>query len=257
MGSSKAVCLAVVCASLVSGCFAHHEATVQTALLPPPSEAPVRHTGRLWVELGEATWATQCRAPLGQREVCFANVRRSMLGALSRGLWTSFSEVSAYEGEAIAPGDYRLKLDVSLDAAPPDAAGPGWSAVASGAYRLSRDGKVLVEEKLGSRSRASFAYGSALGVGAGEVIDAFAAHVAGVLASVPEQRPLQAVPLPAVVAETIRAVAPATAASSAPVVTPPVVVAAPPAGQTATPAAGESAEPAPSLSPPTTPVAAR
>ena len=206
MGSFKAV-VAVTVTSLASillgGCMQNHEAKVQTALLPPPSASPVQHTGRLWVELGSATWENQCRTPKGQRMLCFDGVRRSALGALERSLWTSFPEVALRDGDALQAGDYVLTLDVPLNAQAPDADGPGWSAVAAGGFRLSRDGKILHEERLGSRSRPAFAYGSALGVGAGEVVDAFAAHVAEVLGAVAEERPLRPAPLPAVVAEVL------------------------------------------------------
>src|ERR1041384_5552477 len=197
MGPSKVRSLLGVVASLtLGGCMQHHEARVQTALLPPPNASAVQHSGRLWVELGEATWENQCRTPKSQRLLCFDGVRRAAFGALERSLWTSFPQVVLRDGDALRPGDYLLQLDVTIDAAAPDAAGPGWSAVASGGFRLSRDGKVLNEERLGSRSRASFAYGSALGVGAGEVVSAFATHVAEVLGAVPEERPLRASPLP-------------------------------------------------------------
>lgn len=233
MGSFKVAGLQVVVLALAAGCVQHHEAKVQTAFLPPPSAAPVQHTGRLWVELGEATWEVQCRSPKGQRQVCFDGVRRAAFGALARGLWTSFPEVTLRDGDAIPPGDYLLKLDVTIDAVPPGADGPGWSALAAGGFRLSRDGKILHEERLGSRSRASFAYGSALGVGAGEVVDAFATHVALVLGGIAEDRPLRAVPLPAVVAEVISSGAPAAPAEpddDAPA--PPPAETAPPAAET-------------------------
>jgi hypothetical protein len=222
MGPSKARLLVagVVSCLTLGGCMQHHEARVQTALLAPPSAEPVRHSGRLWVELGDATWENQCRTPQGQRLLCFDGVRRAAFGALERSLWTSFPEVMLRDGDALRPGDYLLTLDVTINALPPDAEGPGWSAIAAGGFRLSRDGKVLHEERLGSRSRASFAYGSALGVGAGEVVDAFAAHVAEVLGAVPEDRPLRAAPLPAVVAEVL---APAGAAAS-PASAPPAAV---------------------------------
>lgn len=231
-----------------------HEAKVQTALLPPPSASAVQHTGRLWVELGSATWENQCRTPQGQRMLCFDGVRRSTFGALERSLWTSFPEVALRDGDALQAGDYVLTLDVTINALPPDAEGPGWSAMAAGGFRLMRDGKILHEERLGSRSRAAFAYGSALGVGAGEVVDAFAAHVATVLGAVAEDRPLHAAPLPAVVAEVI-APAPASTAGDAPVVTPASAVpadAAPQQVQDTAPATPAFAEPAI-----TVPVAAR
>ena len=207
MGTSKtarrAVVVCVLAASALAGCMQQHEAKVQTALLPPPSATPIQHTGRLWVELGRDTWEHQCRTPKGQRMLCFDGVRRAAFGALERSLWTSFPDVALRDGEALSPGDYLLTLDVTLNAQAPDAEGPGWSAVAAGGFRLSRDGKVLHEERLGSRSRPAFAYGGALGVGAGEVVDAFAVHVAEVLGAIAEDRPLRAVPLPSVVAEVL------------------------------------------------------
>lgn len=233
MGSFNIVAVSALSCSLFTACMQHHEAKVQTALLPPPSATPVQHTGRLWVELGNDTWENQCRTPKGQRMLCFDGVRRATFGALERSLWTSFPEVALREGDALQAGDYVLTLDVTLNAQAPDNEGPGWSAVAAGGFRLSRDGKILHEERLGSRSRPAFAYGSALGVGAGEVVDAFAVHVAEVLGAVVEDRPLRAAPLPAVVAEILT---PTGAPPAAPAATPalPVVpmtndVAAPPA----------------------------
>jgi hypothetical protein len=187
----------------LSGCVQHHEARVQTAALPPPNATPVQHTGRLWVELGDATWQKQCRAPAGKRLLCFGGVRSATFAALERTLWTSFPDVVLRSGEAPRPGDYVLSLDITIDAMPPDAEGPGWSAVAAGGFRLMRDGKVLHAERLGSRSRAAFAYGTPLGIGAGEVVDAFAVHLAQVLGAVPEDRPLRPVALPAVVSEVL------------------------------------------------------
>jgi len=247
MGSFKTVRLTVAVSaltgSLLAGCMQHHEARVQTALLPPPSATPVQHTGRLWVELGSDTWENQCRTPKGQRMLCFDGVRRATFGALSRSLWTSFPDVALREGDALSPGDYVLSLDVTINAQAPDTEGPGWSAVAAGGFRLSRDGKVLHEERLGSRSRPAFAYGSALGVGAGEVVDAFAVHVAEVLGAVGEDRPLRATPLPSVVAEVLTpASQPAPAPAPAPAL--PVVPMTPePAPETA---------PAPAVSAPAT-----
>jgi hypothetical protein len=217
MGRFKIFAVTGLTCSLLGGCMQNHEAKVQTALLPPPMAAPVQHTGRLWVELGNATWENQCRTPKGQRMVCFDGVRRAAFGALERSLWTSFPEVALRDGDALAAGDYVLTLDVTINALPPDAEGPGWSAIAAGGFRLSRDGKVLHEERLGSRSRAAFAYGGALGVGAGEVVDAFAAHVAEVLGGVTEDRPLRAAPLPAVVAEVLTPASAPAAAPPAPV----------------------------------------
>jgi len=227
MGSSKILGFSALALCLLGGCM-RHDAQVRSASLPTPSVSPVQHSGRLWVELGDATWEHQCRVPKGQREVCFSGVRRAAFGALTRSLWNSFPEVALREGDTIPAGDYLLKLDVTVDALPPDRTErTGWSALATGAFELSRDGHVLRSEKLGSRSRADFGYGSALGVAAGEVVDAFALHVAEVLGAIPEDRPFQPVPLPAVMAEVILpASAPADAASApeaAPPPTPPAV----------------------------------
>jgi hypothetical protein len=112
-----------------------------------------------------------------------------------------------------------------------------------------RDDEVLREERLGSRSRAAFAYGGALGVGAGEVVDAFAAHVAAVLGSVPEDRPLRPAPLPAVVAEVLT---PGSDTAPAPGDAAPAPEVAPMPAADAIPAPVETSPAAP-----TTPVAAR
>jgi hypothetical protein len=258
MGSFKAIVAAVAVTSLPSillgGCMQNHEAKVQTALLPPPSASPVQHTGRLWVELGSATWENQCRTPKGQRMLCFDGVRRATFGALERGLWTSFPEVALRDNDAVQAGDYVLTLDVTLNAQAPDADGPGWSAVAAGGFRLSRDGKILHEERLGSRSRPAFAYGSALGVGAGEVVDAFAAHVAQVLGAVAEERPLLPAPLPAVVAEVLTPSQPGAIPAAAPPALEVVPMTPSPAVAPAAESAPVTVEPSGSVEPP---VAAR
>jgi hypothetical protein len=243
---------AALSVTFLLGCM-HHEASVRTASLPAPSQAPVQHTGRLWIELGDSTWEHQCRVPQGQRELCFSGVRRAAFGSLRRSLWSSFPEVLLREGEYVPRGDYLLKLDVTIDASAPDQSErPGWSAVATGGFELSRDGKVLRSEKLGSRSRADFGYGGALGTAAGEVVDAFAIHVAQVLSEMPEERPLHAVPLPAVVAEVISPV-PAPAPVNVPELPPASTPVAEPApAPTATPEA--PAEPAPAAGPIEAPV---
>ena len=115
MGTFKTVRLAVavsaLAGSMLAGCMQQHEAKVQTALLPPPSASPVQHTGRLWVELGSATWENQCRTPKGQRMLCFDGVRRATFGALERSLWTTFAEVALRDHDAVQAGDYVLTLD--------------------------------------------------------------------------------------------------------------------------------------------------
>lgn len=240
MGPAKAARVALLSCFGALSCMQHHEAKVQTALLPPPSATAVQHSARLWVELGNATWETQCRSPEGQRMLCFDGVRRAAFSALERSLWNSFPEVTLRDGDALRAGDYLLTLDVTINAVAPDAEGPGWSALAAGGFRLTRDGKVLHEERLGSRSRAAFAYGRALGVGAGEVVDAFAAHVAEVLSVLPEDRPLSPSPLPSVVVEVLTPTSLPVAPSPAP--EPPAPVAAPEIAPIASPALAERAE---------------
>ena len=260
MGSTKILGFSALALCLLGGCM-HHDAQVRTASLPTPSASPVQHTGRLWVELGDATWEHQCREPEGQREVCFSGVRRAAFRALTRSLWNSFPEVALREGDTIPVGDYLLKLDVTVDALPPDRTErPGWSALATGAFELSRDGQVLRSEKLGSRSRADFGYGSALGVAAGEVVDAFALHVAEVLGSIPEDRPFPPVPLPAVMAEVLMPASPP--AAPAPAAPAPAAAPTPAPDPAPAPAADVPVElPAPAAAPAapteTAPVAAR
>ena len=128
MGSFKfrSLVLAALSSPLALGCMQHHEAKVQTALLPPPVASPVQHTGRLWVELGNATWENQCRTPKGQRMLCFDGVRRATFGALERSLWTSCPDVALRDGDAVQAGDYVLTLDVTLNAQQPDGNVQGW-----------------------------------------------------------------------------------------------------------------------------------
>ena len=70
-----------------------------------------------------------------------------------------------------------LHVDLDLEAIPPDANAPGWSAGARGNWRLERDGQTLAGERFASRSRTEFAYGAPLGIGASEVIDAIAVRI--------------------------------------------------------------------------------
>jgi hypothetical protein len=129
--------------------------------------------------------------------LCFEHQRSELSRALSHALWTSFPSVEAGSGERHA-GDYVLHVSLKLEALPPDASGPGWSAGARGSWRLERDGKALAGEQVASRSRGDFAYGTPLGIGAGEVIDAVAVRIGMTLGALPETRVVQPVPLPAV-----------------------------------------------------------
>ncbi len=194
----RRIVLALAVASSLAACTHHHGAPVARAQLPPPPEPMQRHTGRLFVELGEHTDKRQCVAGPA-RPLCFLEVREAVGEAIVAGLWPSFPEVRVKQkGDDLLPGDYLLLLSVDLGALPPDEAGPGWSATATASWQLVRDGIPLAGESLASRSRSSFAFGAELGVGAGEVVDAVVTHVATTVGSLPELRPLVGAPLPPV-----------------------------------------------------------
>lgn len=183
-------------ASALAACTLEHHAPLRAAELPPLAP-PVLHSSRLWIELGENTPDTQCVKPGAERLLCFEQVQGTFRQSLQRSLWTSFPEVGSRSG-APAADDYVLIVDLSVEALPPDASGPGWSAGARGKYRLLRGGKTLVAEGLVSRSRPEFAYGAPLGFGAAEAVQAIAARIGADLGALPESREIPARPLPAV-----------------------------------------------------------
>jgi hypothetical protein len=182
--------------------FSSHTALVQGAALPPPPEPMVRHSAPLWVNLVPGVSPSACVEPPEARRLCFAELDEAVATALERSLWPSFPRVMPIgRHDEPAPGDYVLNVELSLDAVSPASGGPGWAALAKGNWRLQRDGKELASEDVESRSRAEFAYGSALGAGASEVVDAVALHIAMALGAIPESRPDQPAPLPPVVAK--------------------------------------------------------
>ena len=188
---------ALLCSTSLS-CSHHHAAPTRSAAPPPPPAEMVRHSGRLWIVLAGATPQTHCvdRPP---RRLCFQDVQSTFGRALRSGLWPAFPEVQVKEkGDDLRPGDYVLVVTLTLDAEPPRVRGPGWAATASGKWQLVRDGLPLAGESLSSRSRAAFAYGSKLGDGAGEVLDAVAVHIARTVGALPETQPQSGIPLPAV-----------------------------------------------------------
>ncbi len=180
------------------GCTQAHRVVIRSAQ-PPPVEAAVLHSGRLWIELRDHTDNRQCVRASGQRPVCFENVAESLAASLQAVLWPSFPEVrEKRRGDNLEPGDYLLLVDLDLAPLPSDGSGPGWSAGARGRWQLVRDGMPVTGESLSSRSRAEFPYGRPLGTGAGEVIDAVAAHIGSVVAKLPELRPVPTPAMPAV-----------------------------------------------------------
>jgi hypothetical protein len=191
----------LLAAPLLWACGQYHQAEVRSAAFPPPLEQPVLHSSRLWIELSPATRDAQCIEPKLERKLCFERVEEAFGSSLAQSLWTSFPGVFAHgRGEDVLPGDYVLHVDVKVEGLAPDPSGPGWSARASGQWKLTRDGAVLAGQEVSARSRPDFGYGRPLGVGAGEALDAIAAHIAAVLGQLPESRPLRPVPLPEVVA---------------------------------------------------------
>lgn len=187
----------------VVGCSTRHWAKVAESELPPPQGERVLHTDRLVVEVVGESPDTQCVAYEKYRPVCFENIRAAVENGLVRGLWPAFPEVvvgSAWDAE---PSDYLLQVDLTLDALPPDDAGPGWSAGARSRFRLMREGQVLVEETLASRSRAQFPYGAPLAEGATEVVDATILHVAAAVSQAEEKRPDLPVALPKIASQKI------------------------------------------------------
>jgi hypothetical protein len=193
---------ALLCGFTGIGCTEAHFAPVRTARLPPAPEPVVRHTGRLLLELTPGVAKIQCLTPKHSRELCFDAIDTALATSIERALWPSFPRVEPLGfGDAPEPGDYVLRVELALEPLPPSSGGPGWAARAKGRWQLIRDGQVLAAENVESRSRADFAYGRMLGVGAGEVVDAIAMHVAMTIGRVPEARPDRPSPLPEVVAQ--------------------------------------------------------
>ena len=178
------------------GCNLEHRAPLRSAELPALAPT-VLHANRLWIDVAERMPENDCVAPGNARLLCFERLRSTLGGALSRSLWTSFPGVEI-GARQVRPGDYVLHIDLDLEALPPDAQSPGWSAGARGKWRLERDGKTLAGEQVASRSRADFAYGAPLGVGASEVVAAIAVRIGMTLGGVPESRVVLPVPLPEV-----------------------------------------------------------
>lgn len=185
----------------VSGCFGGHTAEVQRSQLPPLPDPITRHGGRLVIQLSaEGVPDSQCVAYEQYQTLCFVGVQSAIEDSLADLLWPSFPEVKVRQhGDELEPGDYLVQVELKLDALPPDASRYGWSAAAKGRWRVVRDGLPLEGESLSTRSRGDFAYGSGLGQAAGEVVDAVAAHIAGVIVRLPEAAPRPPVPLPPVV----------------------------------------------------------
>jgi hypothetical protein len=185
-------------AALLSGCGTRHWAAVEKSQLPPPPGDRVLHTDRIVIHVTDKSGTAQCVAYERYHPVCFHSISAALEHGLLRSLWPSYPEVVVGTPKDARPSDYLLQVEVTLDALPPDDAGPGWSAGARSRFRVMREGKIIAEETLASRSRAQFPYGSPLGEGATEVIDATILHVASAVSRLPEARPDEPKPLPVV-----------------------------------------------------------
>jgi hypothetical protein len=182
---------------LASGCNLEHHAPLRSAELPALAPS-VLHANRLWIEVAERMPENDCVAPGNARLLCFERLRTTVGTALTRSLWSSFPGVDLLGSKSAPSGDYVLHIDLDLEALPPDASSPGWSAGARGHWRLERNGQTLAGEQVASRSRTEFAYGAPLGIGASEVIDAIAVRIGMTLGGIPETRVVEPVPLPEV-----------------------------------------------------------
>jgi hypothetical protein len=180
--------LSLLLSSMVSGCgITYHQAEIRSARLSPPAEPVTRHSSPIWLEIDPGVVPSQCVLPRGQRKLCFEDVHGALATALSQSLWTSFPDAPVLgPGDEPHAGDYRLVVELRMEAVPPSEGGPGWAALGRGKFRLVRDQQTLATSSLESRSRAEFAYGKPLGIGAAEVIDAIASHIAGELSKIPE-----------------------------------------------------------------------
>lgn len=195
--------LSLACVCVLAGCNYRHSAPVRASDLPPPPGERELHSSPLIVEVVTTTDDSQCVAYESYRTLCFHHVRSTLEKALTQGLWPAFPEVRVGRARDAGPRDYVLQIDAHLDALAPGTRGPGWSAAATGRWRLLRGGAVLAEEAVASRSRAEFPYGAALGEAGSEVLDAVGVHVAATVSKVEEREPLPARPLPPVVARAI------------------------------------------------------
>lgn len=185
------------------GCNRNHWAQVEVSPLPVPPGEKVLHTGRLVIAVSARQHETQCVVDEKHHPICFFQLRDALERGLARGLWPAFPEIVNGRPGSARPGDYVLQVEVTLDALRPDSGGPGWSAGARSRYRLLRDGHVLTEKTLASRSRPHFAYGAPLGEGATEVVDATIVSISQAVAAVPEARPEEPVLLPRVATRTV------------------------------------------------------
>ncbi len=200
-----ALCLASLAAACSPAEVVGHRAPVSS--VPAYAEpAAVRHASRIWVELRDETPNTQCVQALHKQPVCFREVQERVGEQLVRLLSPSFPDVRVRQrGDALEPGDYLLRVRLQLNAVSPGQ-DVGWAAVARGSWQLVRDGFSLTRERFSSHSEGRFTYGSALGVGAGEVVAAVATRIAERLGSFPEARKQFPAPdLPEVVVEAPQA----------------------------------------------------
>jgi hypothetical protein len=200
-GSGKA---AVLAACLLPGCALTHSAPISARPLPTPPGPHVVHQGRLLIVIGEDTRQTQCSKNDRYQPVCFEDVRHALGDFMREGFWPSFREARVGRAEDKTSDDYVLEVSVALEALPPDADGPGWSAGAKASYQLTHKGETLLSEALASRSRADFPYGAPLAQGATDTLAAIAYHIGTRVCQAPEAQPEVRPELPRVATQSAR-----------------------------------------------------
>ncbi|HSC89451.1 MAG TPA: hypothetical protein VLC09_19350 [Polyangiaceae bacterium] len=219
---SHALRLLSVSALASTACATHHWAQIETAELPPP-RAHELHASRLVIDTSRVGDGNQCVVHRDYSPVCFVDLKGELDRSLVQSTWPAFPQVVLGSQADAGPEDYVLQVDMQLDALPPDASGPGWSAGAKTRFRLLQGTRVLHEETLASRSEAEFAYGSTLGPPASSVVDASVRHIAERVSLIPESKQLSSPALPAVASRVVTpsgAAAPSSPSSSSSVEAP-------------------------------------
>ncbi len=129
---------------------------------------------------------TQCIEHAGRRPMCFEQVHDAIEVSLRRALSKRFDDIRVRRrGDAIAPHELVLQVQVALDTVDPTRKGPGWAALLEGDWQLMRNGRSLLREHVRSQSDPTFAYGSSLGPAAAQVVAAVTRRVATELGQFP------------------------------------------------------------------------
>ncbi len=192
--------LAFLVPALAGGCLQQHSVPLGDSRVTP-SEAPVPHGSRLWLDVESATPAVQCSAQEGRLPVCFEDADAAIASALHRVLHPSFlGVVQRGRDDDLAPKDYLLHVRLRLRPVGAGGSEIGHAVLVQGTWQLVRDGFSVAGESFEVRSRAGFTYGAPLAVGAEEALDAVALRIGERVTSLPVTDPEPARRLPAVTA---------------------------------------------------------